>query len=275
MNCHYLIESYAAFLTLLCLALTVLCIVQALRARRVRRSRLPASHPSTNCNEDTDMDARIKSFAQDVGWLLLYGALATALVLGAAHIADAQDDPPMTFSASVTKAAGQLDTTLTWDAVGAAECFGEGHPAWEGQKASSGTQALPTITLSGTYQLRLRCVWRGDSTAKLSWHPPTQNVDGTELTNLAGYRIYASQDRDTIGAAEPVTIEDAGLTAYTFTDLSPGGWYFAVAAFNAHAVASELSQIRSKVITSDVAREDVIALTLNPRPMPPELVEVE
>jgi hypothetical protein len=80
--------------------------------------------------------------------------------------------------------------------------------------------------------------------ATLSWTPPTKNVDGTALTNLAGYRIYYGASSNTLG--QVVEIRNAGVSAYIVENLTPGTWYFAVTAFNAEGKESALSNIASK-----------------------------
>jgi hypothetical protein len=80
--------------------------------------------------------------------------------------------------------------------------------------------------------------------ATLSWTPPTKNVDGTALTNLAGYRIYYGASSTTLG--QVVEIRNAGVSAYVVENLTPGTWYFAVTAFNADGKESAMSNIASK-----------------------------
>jgi hypothetical protein len=61
----------------------------------------------------------------------------------------------------------------------------------------------------------------------LAWEPPTTNVDGTELTDLAGYRVYhgtAAGEYDT-----PIMVENP---SYVFEGLEGGTHYFAVTAFD-------------------------------------------
>jgi hypothetical protein len=46
--------------------------------------------------------------------------------------------------------------------------------------------------------------------ATLSWTPPTTNVDGSALTNLRGYKVYAGMAPDR--PAPVLTLDNAGLT---------------------------------------------------------------
>jgi hypothetical protein len=75
---------------------------------------------------------------------------------------------------------------------------------------------------------------------------PTQNTDGTPLTDLAGYHIYYGTTQGVWTST--VTIMDASETSYVVSGLSPGTYYFAVTAFNAEGVDSPDSNVGSKTI---------------------------
>lgn len=90
--------------------------------------------------------------------------LAMAFVAGHAFAAT-------TFTPSVTAANGELTTTLTWQST-QAQCVASGSPNWTGTKPTTGTLALPKITLSGTYTLTLACSTPASLTASLSWVNP-------------------------------------------------------------------------------------------------------
>jgi hypothetical protein len=83
--------------------------------------------------------------------------------------------------------------------------------------------------------------------ATLSWQPPTENTDGTALTNLAGY--YVRYGKSPGGLSTEVKIANPGLTTYVVSDLSPATWYFQVSAYNSSGVESSPSATASKTIT--------------------------
>jgi Putative Ig domain len=70
-----------------------------------------------------------------------------------------------------------------------------------------------------------------DGSAPLSWTPPTENTDGTALTNLAGYVINYGTASTSLN--QQVKIASAGITSYVVSNLSPGTWYFTVTAYSA------------------------------------------
>lgn len=82
--------------------------------------------------------------------------------------------------------------------------------------------------------------------ATLSWTPPTQNTDGTSLTNLGGYRIYYGTSPSAL--SQSIQITNAGLTSYTVGNLSPGTYYFALAAYTTDGVESAPSPVGSKTV---------------------------
>jgi len=82
--------------------------------------------------------------------------------------------------------------------------------------------------------------------ATLSWTPPTQNSDGTTLTNLAGYRIYYGTNASSL--TQTITINSAGISSYVVSDLSPATYYFAISAFNSSGTEGARSSTVSKAV---------------------------
>jgi hypothetical protein len=72
--------------------------------------------------------------------------------------------------------------------------------------------------------------------ATLDWMPPTENSDGSVLTNLAGYTVYYGTSPDSL--TESVKVTNPGLTAYTVSNLPSGTWYFAVTSYSSAGVES-------------------------------------
>jgi len=109
-----------------------------------------------------------------------------------------------------------------------------------------------TITVSdgedsaslGPFTISVDAVTLGSAT--LSWTPPTQNTDGTALTNLAGYRIYWG----TTSGSYPnsVMIDQPGVTTYVVENLVPGTYEFVSTAINADGVESDYSNPATKTV---------------------------
>jgi len=80
---------------------------------------------------------------------------------------------------------------------------------------------------------------RTPASITFSWEPPTQNSDGSPITNLAGYKIhYGTSSTD---YTQTVAVKNAGLTRFVVDNLPSGTYYFAITAFNAHGLESPLS----------------------------------
>ncbi len=86
----------------------------------------------------------------------------------------------------------------------------------------------------------------GDGSATLSWYPPTENADGSVLTDLSGYRVHfgrRQRDLDTT-----IVLDNPGLTRYVVEGLTPGRWHFAMTSVNREGVESSRSAIVSKTV---------------------------
>ena len=80
----------------------------------------------------------------------------------------------------------------------------------------------------------------------LNWTPPTANIDGTPLTDLAGFRVlYGSSPTELNRKLE---LPGADFTSVRIEDLTAGTYYFAVTAYNSTAIESEVSQMVWKTI---------------------------
>jgi hypothetical protein len=78
-----------------------------------------------------------------------------------------------------------------------------------------------------------------NSSITFSWVPPTENSNGSALTNLAGYKIHygtASQDYTQV-----VAVNNPSLSRYVLDSLPNGIFYFAISAYNSAGVESTLS----------------------------------
>ena len=82
--------------------------------------------------------------------------------------------------------------------------------------------------------------------ATLSWNPPTENADGTALTDLAGYRIYYGRNPDNL--TQVVVVNNPGLTRYVIENLTPARWHFEMTSVNAEGTESLRTSTSSKTI---------------------------
>lgn len=138
-------------------------------------------------------------------------------------------------------------------------------PSWASFSTTNGKiSGTPTATQAGSYSNIAISVSDGksttglaafsitvarvatSSTATLSWTPPTQNTDGTTLTDLGGYKIYYGTSSTALN--QIVAVNNPGLTAYVIDNLSPATYYFAIKALTTAGVESDYSPVISKLI---------------------------
>ena len=118
--------------------------------------------------------------------------------------------------------------------------------------ADVGTYTNITISVSdGTANASLaafsiQVVGTATGSATLTWTPPTQNTDGSPLTNLAGYRIHWGTAQNNLTNA--VTVDNPGLASYFVDQLTPATWFFAVTAVNTAGMESDYSNVASKQV---------------------------
>jgi azurin len=174
------------------------------------------------------------------------GALARVTVTVAAA-----NSPLVQLSANPPGVAAGGSTTLNWTSSNVTSCTASG--GWSGSKATSGSQSVGPLQNDTSYSLN--CSGPGGNAfssttvtvrlARLSWQAPTQNVDGSALTNLAGYRVYwGSSPRNYSQSA----LVNGGTTTQHQVTLTAGTWYFAVTARNTDGGESGFSNEVSKTV---------------------------
>ncbi len=140
----------------------------------------------------------------------------------------------------------------------------ENMPQWTSFNADTGElSGQPTLGNVGVYSDILISVDDGQASASLprfsisvdqvgtasvtlNWTPPTQNEDGSTLTDLDGYRIYwgASQGN----YPNSVTLNNEGMSSYVVENLVPGTYVFVATSFNDVGVESAYSNPATRVV---------------------------
>ena len=81
--------------------------------------------------------------------------------------------------------------------------------------------------------------------ATLAWSPPTTNVDGTPLNDLAGFKVYYGT---TPGAYTSIVV--GAVTTYNLVGLTKGQtYYFTVTAYDTSGYESDYAAVVSKLIS--------------------------
>ena len=82
--------------------------------------------------------------------------------------------------------------------------------------------------------------------AALDWTAPTENTDGSVLSNLAGYEVHYGTNPQQLTQVEKLA--NPGLTSYVVDNLSAGTWYFSVSSYSANGTESSSSGVVSTQI---------------------------
>ncbi len=82
--------------------------------------------------------------------------------------------------------------------------------------------------------------------AILSWNAPTENTDGTRVTNLAGYHVYYGTSPGEL--TKSITVSGATTTTCIISGLTEGTYYFAVVAYTTTGTKSGVSNLASQTI---------------------------
>ena len=133
----------------------------------------------------------------------------------------------------------------------------ENQPSWADFNSATGTlSGNPTMGNVGTFTNIRISVSDGQASASLSafnvevtqvalgsaslsWTAPTENEDGTPLTDLSGYKIYYG--RASGSYTNEILIDNASVTTYLVENLTPDTYFFAATAFNSAGVESGFS----------------------------------
>jgi hypothetical protein len=118
---------------------------------------------------------------------------------------------------------------------------GTEHNANPNPPASSGSTGSTTPPPSSTPPA-------ATSSVTLNWSMPTQNVDGTPLTDLAGYKVYYGQESANMKSV--VDVRGATVTTAVVEKLAPGRWYFALSSYTADGVESVQTGVVSTLVGS-------------------------
>ncbi len=165
-------------------------------------------------------------------------AITTALVGSAYSFQPKATDPtnePITFSiankpawATFNAATGQLSGTPAPADVGNYAAIQIA--ASDGKSVVS----LPAFAINVS-----AAVASGTGSLNLNWEAPTENSDGTPLTDLKGYKIhYGAQSQNYTGE---ISVENPTITTYLVNSLPAGKYFFAVTAYNAAGLESSPS----------------------------------
>jgi hypothetical protein len=181
------------------------------------------------------------------------GANRAPTLTGGAPLTSTLFGRQYSYAPTVTDADGDA-LTFSINAVPSWATFNTAPGRLQGTPSAADVGMTPSLTISvsdGTNTTNIgpfaiSVVATASGAATLSWAPPTQNSDGSPLTNLAAYRVHFGTDQDSL--TDMVTIPNPGVATFVVEQLTPATWYFAVTAVNGAGVESPLSNVGSKTV---------------------------
>ena len=122
--------------------------------------------------------------------------------------------------------------------------------AWTGEKATNGSQQLSvdrystfSLSCSSESNTLTDMVSVGVRNLSISWQAPTENVDGSTLVDLAGFRLYSVSDSD-----YALEADIPSATANSITLAKPPGTYdFVMTAYDSEGDESAYSNAVTKL----------------------------
>jgi hypothetical protein len=153
------------------------------------------------------------------------------------------------------QASGPSGTTLAFSV--------QNKPAWANFSIATGLlSGTPASTQTGTYGNIVISVSDGQAssalpafgitvtapanttgTATVAITPPSQNTDGSPLTNLAGMRVYYGTSPSSL--TQQIQLASTARTTYTVSNLATGTWYFGATAYTTTGAESAMSALSS------------------------------
>lgn len=108
------------------------------------------------------------------------------------------------------------------------------------------TDGISSVSLP-SFSLAVLAAPASTGTAILNWLPPTENEDGSVLTDLAGFRIHYGTSPGNY--TRTIYIENPGITSYVVENLQSGyTYYFVLTAVTSNGAESSYSPMGNKTI---------------------------
>lgn len=177
--------------------------------------------------------------------LTMTGTPASSVVAGSAY----------TFQPAVSESSGTVTLSVTGLPAWATFNTGTGELTGTPSNADVGTSGPITINASdggttasiGPFTIEVTAAPPPTTgSATLTWVAPTENTDGTPLTDLAGYYIHYGTNAAAL--TQSISVPSATTTTYEISSLAPGTYYFEIIAYTSLGTQSAPSNVASKTI---------------------------
>ena len=176
---------------------------------------------------------------------VISGTPPTSVTAGSAYAFQPQASDPSGLTLSFS-----VQNKPAWAAFSIANGLMSGTPT----SAQAGTYANVIISTSDgqhssalpAFSVTVNAPAASTGSAVLNLNPPTQNTNGTALTDLAGYRIYYGTSPGNLSQLAQLT--SSSPSTYTASALTSGTWYFGATAYTSAGAESAMSTLVSKTI---------------------------
>jgi hypothetical protein len=132
----------------------------------------------------------------------------------------------------------------TWASFDTAKGLLSGTPAAQDAGGYANIEIAATdgkiVTTLPAFTLTVSAAGSTTEGVTIAWNPPTENTDGSALTDLSGYKIHYGSESKTYSNA--VAVSNPGLTRFVLESLPAGKYYFALTATNGAGHESPFSQ---------------------------------
>jgi len=165
-----------------------------------------------------------KAFVKLMALMVAVTAVAVYFFGAPAHSAT------VSYTADPPSGPAPLNVRLSWTSTGIDACVENGVAV-----GPTGSRTINGILVDTTYNIA--CTG-GKDYSDISWVAPTQNTDGTPLTNLAGFKIYYATTQAGVATATPIVIANPATLAYRINGQPNSIYYYQMTAYNSNSVES-------------------------------------
>ena len=163
-------------------------------------------------------------------WIAVLGSLGVALAGCGSNESGSSTAATSTTSTSTT---GSTPPTAADSGTSTS-----GSSTTSGSTTSGSTTSGSTTTTGSTGSTTPTTPVTGTSVT-LGWVAPTQNSNGSPITDLAGYKIHYGTASENY--TKVVAVSNPSISRYVMDSLETGTYFFAITAYNSKGIESTLS----------------------------------
>jgi hypothetical protein len=165
----------------------------------------------------------------------ILGATAISVALAGCGGGSSQSAGPVSDASGVVAINSPVGRGSASNTVASTPVASTSTPSSSSSSSSGGSSSGATTASSSSGG----ATTSGADNVTLSWSAPTENTNGSALTNLAGYVIYYGTSANAM--TQTIDVNTTGMLTYVVSNLSAGNWYFQIVSVNSAGVQSSPS----------------------------------